>query len=203
MSGSKTRIIALAATMALAGGLTTLAVGAPAAIAPAAAAHGPASGSLGIRPAGVGSIAEDSVFTFVLFNLNSFLCLGISGGKDDAPAVQWTCEEVANQEWHYGAEYGNSGYYQLINGDGECLGVAGSSKSKGARVYGWTCNGHLDQYWQGVGISDGTVFNNYNSGLVLGVAGNSKAVGAAVVQWPYGGDVETNLNQFWEVEGVS
>jgi len=203
------RLLAVAAVAAIVAGafLATTVPAHRAAKPDTVSAHGLA-GSVPTRAtarsdASDGTIALDSVYTFVLFNLNSFLCLGISGGDDDAPAVQWTCEEVPNQEWHYGSEYGNSGYYQLINGDGECLGVAGSSKSQGARVVGWTCNGHLDQYWQGVGISDGTVFYNYNSGLVLGVAGNSKAVGAAVVQWPFQGDIETALNQFWEVEGIS
>jgi len=126
---------------------------------------------------------------FFIVNYNSGLCLGISGGADDAPAVQWNCESVANQEWHVGAELGSTGYYQFVNGDGQCLGIAGSSTSEGARAYGWTCNGHHDQYWYATG---GVAFN-YNSGDVLGVAGGSTAVGAAVVQWPFTGAA----NQYW------
>jgi hypothetical protein len=203
------RLLAVAAVSAIVAGafLATTVPAQGAARPDAVSAHGLAGSvptlAAARSDASGGSIVEGSVYTFVLFNLNSFLCLGISGGNDDAPAVQWNCEKVANQEWHYGLEYGNSGYYRLVNGDNECLGVAGSSKSQGARVVGWTCNGHLDQYWQGVGISDGTVFYNYNSGLALGVSGNSKAVGAAVVQWHFQGDIETALNQFWEVEGIS
>ena len=125
-----------------------------------------------------------------VINDNSELCLGISGGKNDSPAVQWNCETVANQEWHTGHELGNTPYFQIVNNNNQCLGIAGSSTSAGARAYGWTCNGHLDQYWS---ADNSGVISNANSGMVLGVAGGSTAVGAAVVQWPFTGA----LNQFW------
>ena len=131
---------------------------------------------------------------FFVVDANSKLCLGISGGNDDSPAVQWTCETVANQEWHWGSELGSTGYYQLVNGDGQCLGVSGFSE--GARIYGWTCTGAANQYWDPVnGVdSDGevrTVLWDYNSQMVVGVSGF--AVGAPVVQWDFTGA----LNQYW------
>jgi hypothetical protein len=134
----------------------------------------------------------EATSSFPLVNANSDLCLGIAGGADDAPAVQWTCNDSANQAWHWGSS-GILGvglvYYQLINGDGQCLGVAGNSTAEGAQIYGWSCNGAANQYWY---ANDG-VITNYHSSKVVGVAGNSEAVGAAIVQWPF-----TNaLNQYW------
>jgi Ricin-type beta-trefoil lectin domain-like len=128
------------------------------------------------------------------------LCLGISGGADDAPAVQWYClNGHPDQQWSTGA--GNSGgFYQLINNDGQCLGVAGGSTAQGAQVVGWKCLGtsHPDQYW----FIDHAVpmcgpyypIANYKSGRYLGVAGGSTLAGAKVVIWNY---QATCNNQFW------
>jgi hypothetical protein len=40
-----------------------------------------------------------------------------------------------------GNEFGNTGYYQIINGNGECLGVGGGSSDEGVAIYGWECTG--------------------------------------------------------------
>ena len=144
--------------------------------------------------AGLSTLAATAAYASDSFPVHNHdgLCLGITGGEDDAPAVQWTCNGSANQTWHWGSSNA-AGYTQLINGDGECLGVAGESTSEGARIYGWTCNGHPDQYWA-VSPYDGyDIFHDYHSGLVLGVAGGSTAVGAAVVQWAS----TLALNQLW------
>jgi hypothetical protein len=49
-------------------------------------------------------VSADSADPFNLYNYNSqaagrTLCLGISGGKDDAPAVQWPCNGHPDQIW--------------------------------------------------------------------------------------------------------
>lgn len=124
------------------------------------------------------------------------LCLGMAG--DDAPAVQWTCTFASNQTWHQVTV--SPGHVELRNGLNQCLSIAGSSKSRGARVYGWRCKGTPDQYW----IWDttpnyGLSIENDNSHLVLGVAGGSTKVGAAVVQWPFQ-DPPRGANQAWNFE---
>ena len=133
-----------------------------------------------------------------IVNFNSGDCLGITGGADDAPAVQWTCNGAPDQTWKAGDEYGDTGYFQLVNGDGQCLGVLGGSTGEGASVYGWTCLGpsHPDQYWTWAtsSVNDYRYLVNLNSGLVLGVLGNSTAQGAPVVQWANQG---TENNQLW------
>jgi Ricin-type beta-trefoil lectin domain-like len=170
---------------------------------------GSALGLAAAAPAGAATSrppvpAAGSTDPFEVVNYHSGMCLGITGGEDDAPAVQWPCNGAANQAWHWGSEDGSTGHYQLINGDGECLGVAGASTKEGADVVGWTClgTGHPDQYWQGnstllVCGGDYLPYFDLHSGQVLGVAGNSTSKGASVVQWPYQGECN---NQFWHLE---
>jgi hypothetical protein len=132
--------------------------------------------------------------TFTLSNGNSSLCLGITGGKDDADAVQEDCNNAMGQIWNAGSEYGKSGYYRLINGDGECLGVLNGGKAAAARVTGWQCDTAKQFYWKWVSSSGGDYrLVNYNSGMALGVLDNSRSVGAAVVQEP-----GTSHSQQWE-----
>jgi hypothetical protein len=151
-----------------------------------------------------------STDAFQVYNYNSGLCLGITGGEDKAPAVQWTCLGTSHpdQYWHWGTTVG--GYvvdpdgnvlpaYQLINGDGECLGIEGGETTEGADAVGWTClgTGHPDQYWAldtYISCSGYNPLIDLNSGYVLGVLGNSTKVGASVVQWAYQGVCN---NQFW------
>jgi Ricin-type beta-trefoil lectin domain len=131
------------------------------------------------------------------------LCLGISGGKDDAPAGQFRCVTHPDQFWHWGTS--SNGYKQLINGDGQCLGVAGGSDKYGARIVGWRCNGHPDQYWTSYLVNEGGTtwedFANYDplsngDEAVLGIAGGSTKIGAAAVQWAY----TAAANQLWHSE---
>jgi len=130
-------------------------------------------------------------------NYNSHLCLGISGGRDNAPAIQWRCDGSPNQAWKWGSGYGDSGARQLVNGGGECLGVLGGSTRIGAQIAGWTCvPAHQDQYWIPLGNSCGGYYpiENLKSHQVIGVSGNSTAEGAHVVQWT---DQHQCNNQFW------
>jgi len=124
-----------------------------------------------------------------IFNPGSGRCLGIANGL----AGIWNCTTNRDQTWHWGAVGPNTYYRQLINGNGQCLGVQGGSGALGARIVAWTCNGHYDQYW----FYDSTFGYalNYNSGMVLGVSGGSTANGAAVVQWDRNG----NLDQVWDL----
>jgi len=153
-------------------------------------------------PADASLSAETGVLGATLVNYNSGDCLGILGGADDAPAVQWPCDGSANQAWMFGSQYAaNSSYFQIVNGDGQCLGVLGGSTDEGAPVYGWTCLGpsHPDQYWEKVrSTTDSSYryFINMNSGLVIGVSGNSTAQGASVVQWA---NQNTENNQLWAI----
>jgi Ricin-type beta-trefoil lectin domain len=135
--------------------------------------------------------------SFFLVNYNSGLCLGVNDNTNNAG--QWDCTGAANQTWHWGAEYGESGYFQLVNGNNRCLGVAAGSTAQGAQVVGWpTCiTSHQDQYWEvdtDVTCDGYYPIFNLNSGLVLGISANSTANGEPAVQWNYQGACN---NQFW------
>jgi hypothetical protein len=124
---------------------------------------------------------------FSLDNYHPGQCLDIYDGQADEWAVQWDCNDTADQAWHVGAEDGTSGYYQLVNGDGECLGVYGGSTASGADVVGWQClgTGHRDQYWAWIKAGvDGSYdyLLNYNSGQVLAVYDNLTTEGVQIVQ---------------------
>jgi hypothetical protein len=189
------RLFTALSALGLAGGMVA-AVAAPAGAAATShhvnrLAHVPSTAipALGIRPAN----------SFQVINYHSGLCLGISGGRNDAPAVQWGCNGHADQSWHWGSQNSSfPGWFQLVNGNGSCLGISGGSLNQGAQAVGWSClgSGHFDQYWAPVNAScSGYVpLANLNSGYVLGVAGNSLSQGANVVQWGYQGVCN---NQFW------
>lgn len=139
-------------------------------------------------------------------NYVSSLCLGISGGDDDAPAVQYTCNGHPDQQWYEGAAYpSDPQFYQIVNADGECLGVAGGNTAPLARVVGWSCQGPsaLNQYWvvvEGptyVGACTTTAtftLTNAETGYDVGVVGNSLTVGAPLVMYP---DQQECNNQQW------
>jgi hypothetical protein len=192
----RTRLITAISVTGLAGGL--LAAGAAPAGAVATPGHvyraAPASPvAIRVVPA-ITSAASSEVR-----NYNSGLCLGISGGNRNASALQWGCNGNPDQQWHWGNQNSTfGGWYQLVNGYGQCLGVGGGSLSQGAQVVGWDCYGssHLDQYWRPWNATcfDYYPLQNLNSFLVMGVAGNSMAQGANVVQWSY---QNVCNNQFW------
>lgn len=166
-------------------------------VVPAAATAATASAHASAAKDKADGIPCESRSTLCIVNEDG-LCLGIQGGKSDAPAVQFTCEVAANQDWHWGSELGATNYFQLENGDNQCLAVAAGSKARGARVYGWRClgTGHPDQYWANGANSSGKgngIIINYHSKLVLGVAAGSTKPGADIVQW----SIKHTADQFW------
>ncbi|MCC0100652.1 RICIN domain-containing protein [Streptomyces flavotricini] len=76
-------------------------------------------------------------------NVASGKCLGIYGNVSDngQDAIQWDCNGNADQNWDYTGV--GSGYYQLKNGNGKCLGIWAST---GVAIQ-WGCNGNADQKW--------------------------------------------------------
>lgn len=128
-------------------------------------------------------------------------CLGIGSTND---AGIWRCTYANDQNWHLGNELNSTGYNQVINAKGQCLGIAGGSEAEGAQVVGWTCDGptHTDQYWtfdNTRSTGDFWIFN-YKSPYVVGVAGGSTANGAAVIMWNW---QDTSNNQAWEYYSIS
>jgi Ricin-type beta-trefoil lectin domain-like len=196
------RLISAAAAMLATAACCLAAAGPAAAAGPGHAAaprHAAAAPHSPLASLPAPGVSTDS--SFEVINYNSGKCLGTSGGHNDADAVQWTCQgaKAKNQQWHWGSQNSTyPGWYQLVNGNGDCLGISAGSTHQGADAVGWKCLGssHTDQYWAPLDYScSGYVpLENLKSGYVLGVAGNSKANGAHVVQWHY---QDVCNNQFW------
>ena len=126
-------------------------------------------------------------------------CIGID---TNGLAGDWNCTANRDQVWTW-AEALYPGWQQLVNLNGQCLGVQGGSEAVGARIVAWSClgTGHPDQYWQrGRAAYGGNELNNYQAysdpntpAQLAGVAGGSTANGAPVILW-YEDDTQ---NQFW------
>jgi Ricin-type beta-trefoil lectin domain-like len=146
--------------------------------------------------------------------INRAICLGISGGLDDNPAVVWTCNTHADQQWHFGAVYPPDPVYgQIVNGNNDCLGLSGGNTAEGTRVVAKDCTAvglasSADQLWWVVNIlCQGPTGGSYypfqnakatqaHSGtpFVAGTSGGGTANGTAVVIWKYQNSCN---NQFW------
>jgi hypothetical protein len=177
-TGRKRLILGLAATVGL---IVTMA-------APASAASAP-----GATP----RAAAASTFRLASF-INQGKCIGIAG----TDAGDYTCTNNPDQTWHWGAP--NAAYdYQLINGNGKCLGVAGGVITKGARIGAFNCQGpsHADQYWSFIqSEAVGTYYLFNYKGLtgggdawVAGVSGASSGNGAPIILWSQ----ELHYDQYW------
>jgi hypothetical protein len=116
------------------------------------------------------------------------LCLQPEGNGSRVPVQQEPCQNTPYQNWHIGGSIGGE-WYQIVNGENECLSVAGGSTSNGALIYAWPCLGPSDtnQYWldtwAGVGYSEQYI--NYASRLYLSVDGCNDSPGAYIDQWGY------------------
>jgi hypothetical protein len=172
-----------------------------------AASAVPASAATAVIPAPPGGGGN----YFQIHNYNSGICLGITGGLNNSPAEQYTCLSHPDQFWTWGTtsigtvtDSNGKVYYafQLINEDGQCLGVLGASTAQGAEVESYGClSSHPDQYWAlDLSRTCGGGYHplvNLNSGMVLGVKSNSKDSGAPVVQWGFNNNCGSSGNQYW------
>jgi hypothetical protein len=198
MSQIRTRITLLGGAMVIVFGVATAA----GTSVPASAATVSGHANVSARAAAstkANVLAPNVIGAFPLQNYASglagtFRCM-TTGGVHDGNVSIYNCNGSKNQTWGWGSTITGS-FKQLVNGDGQCLGVSGGSRSQNARVVGWTCDGtgHPDQYWSVGGCLSFCVFFNYHSGYVLSLLNGSTANNAAVVQASY----NSNRNdQFW------
>lgn len=190
------RMVSAAPLLALAGALATGSATAFATAVPSAQHNVPASATYGD-----------------IYNTASGKCLGIAGGRDDAPAVLWTCNGHPDQLWTRGyVDPENRNYSQIVNRDGMCLGVAGGSTQNGARIVGWNCQNPEpnNQFWFYDTIDlgypgNGPVLVNLATpvnaqgfgGKVTGVSGGSTSNGAPIVLWANSTGPNFAPNQAW------
>ena len=117
-------------------------------------------------------------------NVNSGLCVGASGGY----AVLENCyADVENEVWDVRSSFTVSGttWYQYVNGNGQCLGIADASTAEDARLtVKADCGSRTanpDQYWSLPSLDPGQLTFNYHSPYVMGVKSASKAAGAEIL----------------------
>jgi hypothetical protein len=133
------------------------------------------------------SASAQTVYEFA--NAWDNLCL-TNGGNNDVYVIQTTCSSSPDDEWFTGVgiEVGTVTIQNAHNND-QCLGVAGNSKSEGALVMSWTCNGsptNLNQSWYEIncnGVGEACQFQNANSGLLLSIDGCNDDNGDYINQW--------------------
>jgi hypothetical protein len=140
-------------------------------------------GTATLTTAAVAAHPADNASDPTIKNNYSHFCLGTVAGHNNAAALQWRCNGTKNQDWHWGAR--GHGGNQIVNANGDCLGVAGGSTLSGARVVAWNCNGHPDQYWTYSPYSEPpggpTHFINTETRFFLDVSGNPRSEGSPVI----------------------
>jgi len=122
-------------------------------------------------------------------------------GQTDGLGTANTCTYENGQLFYYGSEKGTSGYYQLVNSLGTCMGVWGGSDSAGARIEFITCDTtHPAQFWalHYDPSSECYLLFNYNSGYVIQVNGTEP--GAPLTQEPW---VSGYIAQLWSIQAQS
>ena len=150
--------------------------------------------SVGLAPSAT-AVARPGMMRLVDAN---GMCLGSWLGHRDTQAIQWSCNHNNDQEWSFqrvGSDKGWGAYYRIVNKDGQCLGINGFSRARGAHGTVWDCNGNADQLWyyqQGSNGWGGLV--NRNSGMCLGSQNGIKKAGTKQIQWSCNG----NPDQLWK-----
>ncbi|MFC7895944.1 RICIN domain-containing protein [Streptomyces sp. NPDC057381] len=121
-------------------------------------------------------------------------CLGSLNGANRTVGYMWSCNGNRDQIWSFNpvGEDVRGGFYQVINGNGQCLGVSGASTARGKNISVWDCNGNPDQKWYWKSGSSGATIINRNSNLCLAGSG-SFGKGTNAIQWGCNG----NKDQKW------
>jgi hypothetical protein len=125
-----------------------------------------------------------SLINYLTIGKPDLRCLGISRGY----AGIWDCTYVDDQNWHVGKQWGDSGYYQLVNGYDKCLSVPKGSHTWGIQLIAESCNKELTyQYWGYINADPGALvwWLNYDTKLSFGTKAGGSGNGTAVVQWPW------------------
>ncbi|GAA4600876.1 hypothetical protein GCM10023195_01450 [Actinoallomurus liliacearum] len=120
-------------------------------------------------------------------NVNSSQCLGNDRSlTPGAGLVQRICDGSLDRGWSFTYMDTNKSQFRLRNYiSGQCLAIAGSSKSNGARAVQEPCDGRLDESWSRDN-NGSLLLYNANSHLCLAVAAGSFVSGASVIQWTCG-----------------
>jgi hypothetical protein len=127
------------------------------------------------------------------FNLRNRNATGKCLGTDTYSGLAqiWPCTTNPDQTVHWAASTAQ-GYAELVDGNGNCLGIQSRSTAQGGDIQTRPCTGSPDQYWTQTGTG-GLYLQNYGSSLVMGVLGASTATDTPIVQW----GMNTSNDQQW------
>lgn len=105
------------------------------------------AGALSLVSAATPASASNYTFHLQLSAASGTPCLGSnSQGQSDIGACDTSS---ATQTWHYASEQDNYSSYQLVNGDGRCLGISGGT---GPQLTIGQCTGTIktdpSQWWE-------------------------------------------------------
>ncbi len=119
-----------------------------------------------------------------LVNVMSGMCLDVSGGSTKAGATieQWTCNDLAPQNWTF-TETAKGSFSMTAQNSGLCLAVSGAA-APGSAVEQQACDGSAGQAWtlQNVG-RDYYVLRHGAASLCMDDAAGSTTAGTAMQLW--------------------
>jgi len=150
------------------------------------------------RAAAATALASGHYYT--LRSASSGQYVSVAGGATtDATAIVQDPAGSAPQQWRLGSA-GGGAYSLTLATSGQCVDVDGASKSAGAAVIDWTCNGGANEAWTFAPTGTGAyTLVSVNSGLCLDDANNSQSPGNALIQWTCNG----GANQQWLLTDVA
>jgi hypothetical protein len=150
------------------------------------------------RAAAATALASGHYYT--LRSASSGQYVSVAGGATtDATAIVQDPAGSAPQQWRLGSA-GGGAYGLTLATSGQCVDVDGASKSAGAAVIDWTCNGGANDAWTFAPTGTGAyTLVSVNSGLCLDDANNSQSPGNALIQWTCNG----GANQQWLLTDVA
>jgi hypothetical protein len=129
-------------------------------------------------------------------------CLDVIGGPsatgNGARLEQWGCVANAGNQLFTLQAAGNSQYQMVSKLSGKCVEVVGGSKTNGAPIDQWDCNGTPQQLWKLNSVSGGQQIISAVSGKCLDVTGGSTAIsdGSLMEQWDCAAAAG---NQIWTI----
>jgi beta-glucosidase len=153
--------------------------------------------TVGVKPAA----ATTCLGGYCWWNGYSGLCLNVQGANNSngARLIQYTCANVANEDWTWGSCNG-SGQCEIYEyAYGRCADDTGFSVSNGTQQQIWSCTGGSNQKWGAFwwdGYYDYQLENAY-SGKCLEDYNWSRSNGGIIDQWSCLSPYSSHWNQVW------
>ncbi|MFF4393184.1 RICIN domain-containing protein [Streptomyces sp. NPDC001552] len=153
------------------------------------------------------STASAASTEYDVVNRGSDKCLAVDWAAEyHVLGIQWGCNGNPDQKWTLEAK-GSSvwgTFYEIKNGDGQCLGTLSGGTSDGTGIVAWECNGADDQRWFVDPVVNSPEYRTIRS-LAARFAGANKCLGiykeathdgASATLW----DCNSRWDQQWQLK---